>query len=81
MEKTQTATEGVEKWYLHLIDILQKEDRIWDRIKYKDHFYELYKKAVWIDRNLTGGCAVDPFFNFHFYDEEDAVAFKLRWQE
>ena len=21
MEKTQTATEGVEKWYLHLIDI------------------------------------------------------------
>ena len=37
--------------------------------------------AVWVDANLKGQCVIDPFFNFHFYEEEDAVAFKLKWEE
>ena len=44
-----------------------------DRIKKK------YEQAVWIDSQLNGSCIVDPFFEFYFYEEADAVAFKLRW--
>lgn len=42
--------------------------------------HEIYEHAAWIDANIKGGCIVDPFFGFHFYEEEDAVAFKLRWE-
>ena len=41
--------------------------------------HEIYEQAVWIDSQLNGSCIVDPFFGFHFYEDEDAVAFKLRW--
>ena len=47
----------------------------------RDRIYRIYEKAVWIDSQLNGSCIVDPFLSFHFYDEEDAVAFKLRWEE
>jgi len=40
---------------------------------------EIYERAVWIDSQLNGSCVVDPFFEFHFYEEEDAMAFKLKW--
>ena len=46
----------------------------------RDNIYDLYKKAVWIDSQLNGSCIVDPFFGFHFYEEEDAMAFKLKWE-
>ena len=42
--------------------------------------HTIYEEATWIDANIKGGCIVDPFFMFHFYEEEDAVAFKLRWE-
>ncbi len=38
-----------------------------------------YEQAVWIDANLNDSCVVDPFCGFHFYDDADAMAFKLRW--
>ncbi len=41
--------------------------------------HKVYEQAVWIDSQLNGSCVVDPFFGFHFYDEADAVAFKLKW--
>ncbi len=46
----------------------------------RDKIYDLYKKAVWIDSQLNGSCIVDPFFDFHFYEEADAMAFKLKWE-
>lgn len=45
----------------------------------RDKIHEIYERAVWIDSQLNGSCVVDPFFEFHFYEDEDAVAFKLRW--
>ena len=45
----------------------------------RDKIHKIYEQAVWIDSNLNGSCIVDPFFGFHFYEEEDAVAFKLKW--
>ncbi len=45
----------------------------------RDKIREVYERAVWIDSQLNGSCVVDPFFGFHFYEEEDAMAFKLRW--
>lgn len=39
----------------------------------------VYQKAVWVDAQLNGSCIVDPFFVFHFYEEEDAMAYKLKW--
>jgi len=45
----------------------------------RDKVHEIYEQAVWIDSQLNGSCVVDPFFEFHFYEEEDAMAFKLRW--
>ncbi len=47
--------------------------------KGRDRIREIYEQAVWIDSQLNGSCIIDPFFGFHFYEEEDAVAFKLRW--
>lgn len=45
----------------------------------RDKIHQVYERAVWIDSQLNGSCVVDPFFGFHFYEEEDAMAFKLRW--
>lgn len=45
----------------------------------RERVHEIYEQAVWIDSQLSGSCIVDPFFGFHFYEEEDAMAFKLRW--
>jgi len=45
----------------------------------RDRLRQVYEQAVWIDSQLSGSCTVDPFFGFHFYKEEDAVAFKLKW--
>lgn len=47
----------------------------------KNEFANIYAKAAWIDANLNGSCVVGPFFIFHFFKEEDAMAFKLRWEE
>ena len=49
--------------------------------QYRDQFAETYKRAVWIDSQLNGSCVVDPYFNFHFYEETDAMAFKLKWTD
>ena len=75
-----TAIEGVEQ---------QMEKRIENNGNYIEHaprqrrewISDLYERAVWIDSNISNSCAVDPFFTFHFYDEEDAMAFKLRWTD
>jgi len=72
------AIDGVEKrvdGYLngdptHISNMSQKS---------RDRLHQVYEHAVWIDSNLNGSCIVDPFFGFHFYEEEDAVAFKLKW--
>lgn len=45
----------------------------------RDKLHQLYEQAVWIDSQLNDSCIVDPFFGFHFYEEADAVAFKLKW--
>ena len=45
----------------------------------RDRLHRIYEQAVWVDSNLNGSCIIDPFFGFHFYEEEDAVAFKLKW--
>ncbi len=45
----------------------------------RDRINQIYEQAVWIDSQLNGSCVVDPFFGFHFYEEADAVAFKLKW--
>lgn len=47
----------------------------------REQIANIYEKAVWVDAQLNGSCIVDPFFNFHFYDESDAMAFKLKWEE
>ncbi|KKK78379.1 hypothetical protein LCGC14_2844130 [marine sediment metagenome] len=47
--------------------------------KGRDDVHQIYEQAVWIDSHLNNSCIVDPFFKFHFNEEEDAVAFKLRW--
>ena len=47
----------------------------------RDHIVDIYEKAVWCDANLNGSVVIDPYFNIHFYEEEDKMAFKLRWTE
>lgn len=76
-----TAVENAEKWYLHFMDMLNHDTRPWDRENYAKQIKKIYEMAVWVDANLKGQCVIDPFFNFHFYEEEDAVAFKLKWEE
>lgn len=46
----------------------------------RDKIREIYERAVWIDSQLNDSCIVDPFFKFHFYEEADAMAFKLKWK-
>lgn len=45
----------------------------------RDGIHKIYERAVWIDSQLNDSCVVDPFFKFHFYEEADAMAFKLKW--
>ena len=45
----------------------------------KNEFAKIYARAVWVDLQLSGSCVVDPFFMFHFFEDEDAVAYKLKW--
>jgi len=45
----------------------------------RDKIRGIYERAIWIDSQLNGSCIVDPFFGFHFYEDEDAMAFKLKW--
>ncbi len=75
-----TTIEGIEK----VIDKrVEANSNYLDHLNhnYKKMISGLYDKAVWIDANIPNSCAVDPYFGFHFYDEEDAMAFKLRWTD
>ena len=49
--------------------------------EYQKVLTNIYKQVVWIDANLKGGCVIDPYFKIHFYEDEDAMAYKLRWEE
>lgn len=75
-EKRLLAVDGVD---FRLIQYRENVDLSTVGTTTRTKFSEIYEKAVWIDVNLNGSCVVDPFFKFHFYDEADAVAFKLRW--
>ena len=79
---TLTAVEWIEQRHNERIEVLIKEGKTYSKCantEYMEAIHQLYEKAVWIDANTNGGCVADPFFCFHFYEEEDAVAFKLRW--
>ncbi len=72
------AVDGVE----HRVEVYLKSDPT--HISHmsqqgRDKLHQIYEQAVWVDSNLNGSCIIDPFFGFHFYEEEDAVAFKLKW--
>lgn len=85
MTKTKkTAVEWIEQRYFEKISQI-KEEKQGSPVRlsklFKEETADLYEKATWIDGNVKGGCVIDPHFGFHFYEEEDAMAFKLRWEE
>lgn len=74
------AVDGIEKQVDrnissngNYINSMHKQGRAWLKRR--------YELATWIDSNLNGSCMVDPFGNFHFYEESDAVAFKIMWPD
>ena len=72
------AVDGVEQ---RLNEYIKADSLYINHMTYKARgkVHEIYERAVWIDSQLNGSCVVDPFFEFHFYEEEDAMAFKLKW--
>lgn len=62
------------------VDMRGREDEKYKAQMFRTELSLAFAKAVWVDANTEGGCVVDPSLFFHFYQEEDAVAFKLRWE-
>ena len=83
MDEKKSAVQWAEIRYKEMCSDIVQEERIWDKYKpwFADIVKSMYEKAVWIDANIKGGCVIDPARNFHFYEIEDATAFKLKWEE
>lgn len=83
--KNMSAIEWTDKRIAARIDQQDYKDMVENTHhvaleKFVEDVHSIYERAIWIDANIKGVCVVDPYFKFHFYEEEDAVAFKLRWE-